>query len=400
MLYKESAIAVMVAVMLGAASLLGGFSAIPALATHDPDAEQIARVTVSQDDADSMIVETVELSIKKSTLRASGTLTIELLQGDVVLTSTDLGTSIIPTTPKTIEVDVTNTEITGSFDVLVEYLGSGVVTVSNIEVNEDTEVAGNPDEEEEPANDDPSPPQEQTDMENVIASKTVAPESEDGMTIDTVEFVAKKSTLRARGTLTIAIVQDNMILDKNTMSTSAISTIHKDLESAFDIDVQGDFQVVFMYEGSGVVTVNDIIVPGATEPAEIPAPNPDPDPDPDPDPSPRPTSGSDTIAVYAYRIPSEFWGPTFTGANAQMWFTVHNSTGYALLGHGSDEDGYTFTGLNDGEQYIVVAHDCDECHDDPHDVLFDHWENGSTDRVRFVTTGASVSAYFEFDPDP
>jgi hypothetical protein len=512
MRYKESAIAVMVAVMLGTASLLGGLT-VPALASHDPDAVQVKNKTITQGDDESKIVDTIGLTAKKSTLRASGTVTIELVQDGNVLRTAKLGTSSLTTTFKTIEIDVPNINVTGSFEVLVEYLGSGIVSVSDIAVNEGTEVAGNPDDNEEPQNNDPNQSQEQEDLENVIASKAVAPDSDDSMTVDTVEFAAKKSTLRASGTLTIAIVQDDKILDKDTMSTSALGTTYKDLESEFDLEVQGDFQVVFMFEGSGIVTVTDINVPGTTAPAGNPGsgdqddqdgtieltvksanqdnqaisglwvtvtngmatqgdwtqttfelgagtytlsiddfyddagdddpstgttytfvqwsdgntaksraislsadktitakfnvvgnspPPPPPEDPPGGDPpgdSPPPSSGPGSITAYAYRIPSSHWGPTFVSANAQMYFVLYNSTGYMVYGGFFDENGNTVTGLNDGEQYWIMPTDCHHCHGGTHDVAFHHWENGDTERVRGVMTGASVGAYYEFVPD-
>jgi hypothetical protein len=391
---KESTIAVMVAVMLGAASLLGGISAIPALAIHDSDAVQIASETISQDDEESMIIDTVEFTAKKSTTRASGSVTVEILQDSSIVDSQSISTEQIGTFNTDLGASFGGLNVTGDFEILVEYLGTGLVTVTNVQVLEGTEVAEqeNPDSEGPAEDEEPNTPSEE-EIENVIASKTLAPDSEDGMAIETVEFTAVKSTTRASGTLTVAILQDDSVLDSDSVSSSEIGTFNTDLEATFDdLEVEDDFKVVFMYEGSGVVTISGINVPSATEPAG----NPDNLPPP---PPPPPLAGTGSITVYAHRVPSEFWGPTFTGANAQMWFSLHNSTGYIVFAGYYDESGTTVTGLNEGETHYIYASDCDECHLDDHDVVFDHWEDGGTDNPRTLTTLVDQHAWYRYEPD-
>jgi hypothetical protein len=499
MLYKESAIAVMIAVMLGTASIFGGFSLMPALATHDPEAMEIARETI--DNEDSVIVDGIELEVAKSS-RASGTITVELLQGDELLRSANLRASSLGTSLDLVEVDVNNINVTGSFEVLVEYLGSGRITIEDVGVVQGTTVAEESEEGSESEGGDgsedgdtsePTPVEEMAGV--VIATKTISPEEEEGMTVETVEFTADRSS-RASGTLTVAIVQDDVVLDSTTIRSGELDTSMTDMEVSFDLDVTGNFQVVFMYEGSGRVTIADINVPGTTLPAEEPGDPTDPTPTgtvtltvnavdqsgnavngmwievysgasasgeplfegdtpeifeldagqyivamadfesnifqgwqdsdqdrtreatlttdetftaiystdgsspPLEDPNPPPTSGPGSIVVFAHRIPNENWGPTFTSANAEMWYVLYNSTGWIVQSGFYDEEGTTITGLNDGETYYVYATDCDECHGDPHDVVFDHWEDSTTANPKAVATGDSAHAHYRYDPDP
>src|SRR5579885_1173060 len=117
-------------------------------------------------------------------------------------------------------------------------------------------------------------------------------------------------------------------------------------------------------------------------------------------------AGSDSITVYAKRIPSSYWAPCFatscsagTGPGAKMFFSLEDSSGNVVQTGFADENGYSFTGLNPQAQYyLVYPSDCDYCHNDPHNVVFSHWQDGSTDRPRAVDLGQSVTAYFEYVP--
>ncbi|MGI0050064.1 MAG: hypothetical protein ACREAW_11030, partial [Nitrososphaera sp.] len=163
MLYKESAIAVMVAVMLGAASIFGGLSLIPALA-----AEPIASETVSQGSTESIIVDAIELTAEKSTSRADGTVTVKIVQGNSTLRSGTLDTEFVKQNLVPVEVDVNNINVTGSFEILVEYQGSGYVAVTDIDVIEGTTTAGGPDNEPStPPPQDNEPNESDGELENV-----------------------------------------------------------------------------------------------------------------------------------------------------------------------------------------------------------------------------------------
>jgi hypothetical protein len=117
-------------------------------------------------------------------------------------------------------------------------------------------------------------------------------------------------------------------------------------------------------------------------------------------------AGPDSITVYAKRIPSSYWAPCFatscsagTGPGAKMFFSLQDSSGNVVQTGFADENGYSFTGLNPQAQYyLVYPADCDYCHNDPHNVVFSHWQDGSTDRPRAVDLGQSVTAYFEYVP--
>lgn len=504
MLYKESAIAVVIAVMLVAASFFGGLLMVPALATHDPNAIPVASKQISQDNDQSMIVDAIDLTGKKSTSRASGTLTIEFIQDDSVLGSTTLEAAQLTEVISTVEVGLTNINVTGSFEVRVEYVGTGLITVSDIDIIEGTDVASltdddEPSNSEDPETKEPEQPGQQLDGIEIVR-KTIAQGSEDEMVVDTVEFSAKKSTSRASGTITVAILQDDMLLESEEISTSILETSLAPLEASFDdVQVTDDFEVVFVYEGSGLITISDINVPETTEPAQNPPNNPPNNPPPsgdtvtltvnaidlqgnevigmwievysgmsasgeplftgdtpetfelepgeyivavadfgdnifqrwsdsahdrtreatlttdetftalystngslppqDSQTPPPSTAGPGSIAIFAHRIPSPNWGPTFTSASAGMWYVLYNSTGWIVQSGLTDEDGVVIDGLNDDQTYYVYATDCDECHEAPHDVVFDHWEDNTTENPRAVTTGDSAHAYYRFDPD-
>ncbi|HXG06754.1 MAG TPA: hypothetical protein VNI77_05435 [Nitrososphaera sp.] len=496
---KESPITVMVAVMLIAASLFGGYTMLPAFATH-PDATQVIIKQFTKDDDETTNIDAVELAAKKSILRATGTITIEVIQNGNVLDSATLSALRLTTTYTTHEVPM-GVRVEGSFEILVEYAGSGSVQANSIKILEGTEPDETPRHNTGETGGGNKPNQlTEREVENVVARKTIPLEDDESLDVETVEFKAKKSILRATGTITVAIVQDGKVLDADSMSTNGLSTTYSDREASFDIKVTGEFEVVIMYDGSGSLQANSINVPGATEPAEeeptTPPNNPPPtgtnvkltvnaidqagsevvgmwievysgmstsgkplftgetpetfeleqgdyivavadfenyvfqgwddssqdrtrevtltkdetftavysttggsQPPQDP-PTPPPSAGSGSIVVFAHRIPSQHWGPTFTSAGVGMWYVLYNSTGW-LVGSGFyDEEGTTITGLNDGETYYVYATDCDECHGDPHDVVFDHWEDMTTENPRAVTTGDSAHAYYRYEPDP
>lgn len=495
MLYKQSAIAVMAAVMLVAASLFGGLLTMPAFATHDSDVEEVAREQVTQEDGQSVIIDAIELNAKKLTSRTLGTVTIEIIQADDTLESASFETEALKTIFSTLEVDVTNINVTGSFEILIEYEGSSIVIVNGIDIVEGTDVAEAPDDTSNPdADPEPNQPEEPQVLENVIASRTISQNDNQSMIVEVIEFDVKKLTSRTRGTLTVALVQDDGILDQETFSTDSLKTIFAEMEATFDEAITGDFDVVFMYEGSGRVSVNAINVPAETEPAQNPPNNPpigdtitltvnakdqtgnevtgmwievysgmsasneplftgdtpesfelgpgdyivavadfennifqhwedstedrtreatlttdqtftaiystDGSQQPQDPRTPPPSAGSGSIVVFAHRIPSPHWGQTFTSANAAMWYVLYNSTGWIIDSGFYDEEGTTITGLSDDQTYYVYATDCDECHEDPHDVVFTHWEDNSTTNPRAVTTGDSGHAYYRYEPDP
>lgn len=111
--------------------------------------------------------------------------------------------------------------------------------------------------------------------------------------------------------------------------------------------------------------------------------------------------GATTITVYAHRIPAGYWAPCFatvcaagTGPGASMFFALYLKNGTLVSTGFSDENGLQFTGLTPGVTYMVLAENCDLCHGSTHDVLFDHWGNGTTTDPIYVTAGAVLDAWY------
>jgi hypothetical protein len=112
--------------------------------------------------------------------------------------------------------------------------------------------------------------------------------------------------------------------------------------------------------------------------------------------------GSGTITVYDHRVPASYWAPCFatmcsagTGPGASMWVALYDSHGNVVATGFADENGHTFSGLSPGSTYLVYPADCNSCHGSTHDVLFDHWGNGSTTRpLAVVANGSAVDAWY------
>jgi hypothetical protein len=103
-------------------------------------------------------------------------------------------------------------------------------------------------------------------------------------------------------------------------------------------------------------------------------------------------NGEGSIIYSAHRAPGN-WGPTFTGANAQMYFVVYDSSfGLVTNGH-ADERGVLITGLQVGGTYFLSPENCEDCHGSTHDVIFNNWEDCSTERQRMITIAADQRSY-------
>jgi len=109
------------------------------------------------------------------------------------------------------------------------------------------------------------------------------------------------------------------------------------------------------------------------------------------------------ITVTANRVQASYWDPCFattcsagSGPGTTMYFALCADascvnvvqTGFA------DEHGFTFTGLNPSATYYVYPDDCNSCHGSMHDVVFDHWGDGSTVRPRAAAVGSTLDAWF------
>jgi len=350
--------------MLGTASLFGGFSLMPALATHDSDAVELATEEITQEDDESVVIDAVELNAKKLTSRVAGTVTIEIIQDGDVLESASFGTADLKTSFSAVEVDVTNINVTGSFEILAEFVGSGVVTVSGIGIVEGTEVAdnggnGGNNNDDDAGNENPSPPQEE-ELENVIATKTIAQDDDESMTVEVVEFNAKKLKSSVAGTVTVALVQDGVVLDQETFSASSLKTSYVEMEATFDEEITGDFDVVFMFEGSGMVYVSGINVPGSTQTVE----NPPTDP-----PTP-PSDPSGTVQLTVESVDEA--GNEIVG----MWIEVYS--GMSASGEPIFEGETPETFELDAGEYIVAVADFEN-------NIFQRWADSAHDRTREAT---------------
>lgn len=113
-------------------------------------------------------------------------------------------------------------------------------------------------------------------------------------------------------------------------------------------------------------------------------------------------AGPGTITIYDHRVPQSDWAPCFatvcsagTGPGASMWVTLYDSSGNVVGTGFADENGHTFTGLNPSATYYLYPADCDSCHTSTHDVLFNHWGDGSTTRpLAVVASGSFYDAWY------
>ena len=77
-----------------------------------------------------------------------------------------------------------------------------------------------------------------------------------------------------------------------------------------------------------------------------------------------------------------------------MYFDLYDSAGNLVQSAYADEHGFTFTGLTPGATYYLYPDDCDMCHTSLHDVVFEHWGDGTTARPIAVQIGANMSAWY------
>lgn len=232
-------------------------------------------------------------------------------------------------------------------------------------------------------------------------------DSEGTATIDSVKLFVKNKK-KDNTDLTVQLVKDGQVIATATVSAADLSKKVTEITADFGgVEMTDDYDIVVTAESKkGVLLLMERSDIGGGFYAngkdtklnmmyEISAAESDEGEDDEAQPE---QAGEGTITAYAYRIPSEHWGPTFTGANAQMYFVLYNSTGDIVRTGFADENGSAITGLDPDEQYYIYPTDCNSCHGDDHDVVFRHWEDDSTERPRPVKAGASVGAYYEYVP--
>ena len=111
--------------------------------------------------------------------------------------------------------------------------------------------------------------------------------------------------------------------------------------------------------------------------------------------------GAGSILYRAHRVAAESWDPCFaltceagTGPGASMYFVMYDGSGDLIANGFADESGTSIKGLSIGSTYHIYPADCDLCHNSTHNVVFDHWADGSSERPRgfSISSDAPVSA--------
>jgi hypothetical protein len=102
-------------------------------------------------------------------------------------------------------------------------------------------------------------------------------------------------------------------------------------------------------------------------------------------------SGDGSLIYSAHRAPGN-WDNCFAiscragkGPGVTMFFVVYDSSHKEIASGQADENGVLIKGLELGSTYYIVPQNCINCNHSPHDVLFDHWEDCSTNPQRGFT---------------
>ncbi|HJS81245.1 MAG TPA: hypothetical protein VJ742_00240 [Nitrososphaera sp.] len=117
--------------------------------------------------------------------------------------------------------------------------------------------------EEEPVenpspSEEPALPEEQTAGADSICCILVTtqhvPNDGNITAVNSVDLDMKKVLYRTAGIITVAIVQDDEVLGTYEMTTSVLQTSYRNVKATFnDVNVADDFDIVVMFEGSGIV---------------------------------------------------------------------------------------------------------------------------------------------------
>ncbi len=119
------------------------------------------------------------------------------------------------------------------------------------------ELPANDEEETLPPVEEPAPEAPNTDDSDIccelITSLHVTNDG-DSPVVNSVEMGLKKVLSRTAGTITVAIVQNDEILGRYEVKTSALETTYRTITATFDsVNVTDEFDVVVLFDGSGLV---------------------------------------------------------------------------------------------------------------------------------------------------
>ncbi|MEP0825795.1 MAG: hypothetical protein HRF40_09935 [Nitrososphaera sp.] len=100
-----------------------------------------------------------------------------------------------------------------------------------------------------------------------------------------------------------------------------------------------------------------------------------------------------SMTITAKRIKSEGWSDRFIDDRTGMFTAVYDIHGNLIDAGYADERGFTVGGLED-KLYFVFPADCTDCNGSKNDIMFQHWEDGSTDRPRLVPADSELTASY------
>jgi hypothetical protein len=326
---------------------------------------------------DNVEVESIEFSARKGTSGTSGDVVVAIVEDNELLAALEIDVDNIGRMTRTdLTAAFEEPVLAEDFDVIIAHIGTGRVIANSIVVVGTTLPA-----EDQPDDDNTGGDDGQNDNPSTV-SLTVEAEDEAGNPIEGMWIEVYEG-----------------------MTTSGDPAFTGDTPETFELE-PGDYVVAVADFGDNFFQRWKDSSQDRTREAHLTEDETftaiygsTPPPEDNPPDGPPPSSDPGSITAYAYRIPSSHWGPTFTGADAQMYFVLYNSTGWIVYSGYFDEDGNKVTGLNDGETYWIYATDCHHCHGGTHDVVFNHWEDNSTENPRALTPGMTAGAYYEYVPD-
>lgn len=109
---------------------------------------------------------------------------------------------------------------------------------------------------------------------------------------------------------------------------------------------------------------------------------------------PSSSTNKHSMTIRAARIPSDDWKPKFTDDNAGMFVTVYDLKGKRIKSGYADENGFVVSGLKDS-LYFVYPADCTNCRNSGNNIVFQQWEDRSSDRPRLVPSDSDVTVRYK-----